>query len=82
MLTDAVITMFYDIFMSFLGTNEPIQFNIDTTVFKTISDFLAFIFYILPVDGLLTIISIFIGLMIFRIIISVVKTIWDLLPIL
>lgn len=82
MLTDAVITMFYDIFMSFLGTNEPVDFNIDTTVFKTISDFLAFIFYILPIDGLLTIVSIFIGLMIFRIIISVVKTIWDLLPIL
>ncbi len=71
-----------DIFMSFLGTNEPIEFNIDTTVFKTISDFLAFIFYILPIDGLLSIVSIFIGLMIFRIIISVVKTIWDLLPIL
>lgn len=68
--------------MSFLGTNEPIEFNIDTTVFKTISDFLAFIFYILPIDGLLSIVSIFIGLMIFRIIISVVKTIWDLLPIL
>ncbi len=74
--------MFYNIFMSFLGTNEPIEFNIDTTVFKTISDFLAFIFYILPIDGLLSIVSIFIGLMIFRIIISVVKTIWDLLPIL
>lgn len=74
--------MFYNIFMSFLGTNEPIDFNIDTTVFKTISDFLAFIFYILPIDGLLSIVSIFIGLMIFRIIISVVKTIWDLLPIL
>ncbi len=74
--------MFYNIFMSFLGTNEPIEFNIDTTVFKTISDFLTFIFYILPIDGLLSIVSIFIGLMIFRIIISVVKTIWDLLPIL
>lgn len=82
MLTDAIISMFYNIFMSFLGTNEPIDFNIDTTVFKTISDFLAFIFYILPIDGLLSIVSIFIGLMIFRIIISVVKTIWDLLPIL
>lgn len=82
MLTDAIISMFYNIFMSFLGTNEPIEFNIDTTVFKTISDFLTFIFYILPIDGLLSIVSIFIGLMIFRIIISVVKTIWDLLPIL
>ena len=47
MLTDAIISMFYNIFMSFLGTNEPIEFNIDTTVFKTISDFLAFIFCLL-----------------------------------
>ena len=82
MITDALITLIYDAFMYFLGGYEPLQFNIDTTVFRTFSDFLAFIFYILPIDGLLPIVTIFISLMVFRIIISVVKTIWDLLPIL
>lgn len=82
MITDIVINLIYNLFMFFLGGFEPLTFNIDTTVFRTFSDFLAFIFYILPIDGLLPIVTIFIGLMIFRIIISVVKTIWDLLPIL
>lgn len=82
MITDIVINLIYNLFMFFLGGFEPLTFNIDTTVFRTFSDFLAFIFYILPIDGLLPIVTIFIGLMLFRIIISVIKTIWDLLPIL
>lgn len=82
MITDIIINLIYDIFMFFLGGFEPLTFNIDTTVFRTFSDFLAFIFYILPIDGLLPIVTIFTGLMLFRIIISVIKTIWDLLPIL
>ena len=45
MITDAIISLVYDIFMFFLGSYEPLTFNIDTTVFGTFSDFLAFIFY-------------------------------------
>lgn len=82
MITDSVISLAYDIFMFFLGGYEPLTFNIDTTVFRTFTDFLAFIFYILPVSGLMPIVTIFMGIMMFRIVISVIKTIWDLLPIL
>lgn len=82
MITDAIINLIYNVFMFFLGGYEPLHFNLDTTVFRTFSDFLAFIFYILPINGLLPIVTIIIGIMTFRIIVSVVKTIWDLLPIL
>ena len=82
MITDAMINSVYDVFMSFLGGFEPLHFNIDTSIFQTLSDFLAFIFYILPIDGLVPIVTIFAGLMMFRIVISVIKTVWDLLPIL
>lgn len=82
MITDAIISLVYDIFMFFLGSYEPLTFNIDTTVFSTFSDFLAFIFYILPMDGLMPMVTIFAGLMMFRIVVSVIKTIWDLLPVL
>lgn len=82
MITDAVINIIYDIFMFLLGGYQPLAFNMDTTVFRTFSDFLAFIFYILPVQGLLPIVTIFVSIMMFRIVISVIKTIWDLLPIL
>lgn len=82
MITDAIINLVYDIFMFLLGGYEPLTFNIDTTVFRTFSDFLAFIFYILPVDGLMPMVGIFMGIMTFRIVVSIIKTIWDLLPIL
>lgn len=82
MITDIFVTLIYDLFMFFLGGYEPLHFNIDTTVFRTFSDFLAFIFYILPINGLLPIVTIVVGITMFRVIISVIKTIWDLLPIL
>ena len=82
MITDIFVTLIYDLFMFFLGGYEPLHFNIDTTVFRTFTDFLAFIFYILPINGLLPIVTIVVGITMFRVIISVIKTIWDLLPIL
>lgn len=82
MITDALINLIYNVFMFFLGGYEPLHFNLDTTIFRTFSDFFAFLFYILPIKELLPIVTIIVSIMIFRIIISVVKTIWDLLPIL
>ena len=82
MITDIFVTLIYDLFMFFLGGYEPLHFNIDTTVFKTFSDFLAFIFYILPINGLLPIVTIVVGITMFRVIIRVIKTIWGVLPIL
>lgn len=82
MITDAIINLIYDAFMFFLGAYEPLQFNMDTTVFRTLSDFLAFIFYIIPMYGLKPMVIIIIGIIGFRIVISVIKTIWDLLPLL
>lgn len=82
MITDACINLIYNIFMALLGSYEPLTFNFDSSVYGTISNFLAFIFYILPIDGLVPIVVIVIGITVFRIVISVIKTVWDLLPIL
>lgn len=82
MITDIFVTLIYDLFMFFLGGYEPLHFNIDTTVFRTFTDFLAFIFYILPINGLLPIVTIVVGITMFRVIVSLIKTVWDLLPIL
>ena len=82
MITDAIISLIYNIFMFFLGGYEPLTFNFNTTIFRTVSNFIAFVFYILPIEGLLPIVTIVISVKIFKIVISVIKTIWDLLPIL
>jgi hypothetical protein len=82
MIGDAAVNIFYNIFMSFFGAYEPLRFNVDSSVFDTLTNFLAFIFYILPIEGLKPIITIVVSITAFRILVSVVKTLWDLLPIL
>lgn len=68
--------------MFFLDGHEPLDFNIDISFVDVITDFLGFIFYVIPISGLTPIISIIVTIVAFRIIIAIVKTIWDLLPIL
>lgn len=82
MIGDLIIGIIYNAFMFVLGGFEPLHFNMDTTVFQTFSDFFAFIFYIMPFKSLFPIVVITVSLMTFRITVSVIKTIWDLLPIL
>lgn len=82
MIADFIINVLYNAFMFVLGGFQPFHFNFDATILQTFSDFLAFIFYILPISGLLPIVVIIISLMGFRIIISIIKTIWDLIPLL
>jgi hypothetical protein len=82
MIGDAAVNLFYKIFMSFFGGYEPLRFNVDSSVYEAVTNFLSFIFYILPIEGLKPIITLVIAITVFRIIVSVVKTLWDLLPIL
>jgi hypothetical protein len=82
MVGTAVINLVYKVFMYFVGGYEPLRFNIDSTFYSTIKDFISFIFYILPIDGLKTIVSLIISITLFRAIVAIVKTLWDLLPIL
>ena len=82
MVLDAVIDIIYRIFMHFLGGYEPLSIDIDVSFFDTLTDFFAFIFYVLPIDGLKPIVGIIIALMGFRLIIVIFKTIWDVLPVL
>lgn len=46
-----------------------------------LTNFLHIIYYVLPIGKLSPIIVVFLGLMTFRIIIAIIKTIWSLIPI-
>lgn len=82
MITDVFISFIYDVFMFLVNGREPLRFNVDSSFYTAANDFLAFMFYILPIDGLMIIIEIIIIIIGFRIFISVIKTLWDLLPLL
>lgn len=82
MITDFIIGLVFKIFMFFVDGKEPLRFNIDSSVYDYVKDFVAFIFYILPIEGIKPIIQIIISIILFRITVSVIKTLWQLLPIL
>ena len=74
MITDTIIGLIYNVFMYLFGAHEPLRFNISTTVYEFIHDFVAFIFFILPMKGLQVIFSIIVAVILFRIVISIIKT--------
>lgn len=82
MIMDHVLEMINKIFLSFFQGWEDIDLLISSSVYETLSDIFAFLFYILPMDGIVTIVGLFISIMGLRILISLIKTLWQLLPIL
>lgn len=64
-----------------LGT-AIFSWTLDTSPYlQGLTNFLHVIYYVLPMGKLSPIIICFVGLMAFRIVISIIKTLWDLLPI-
>lgn len=69
------------IVVGLLGT-VVFKWSLDTSPYlQGLTSFLHVIYYILPIAKLSPIIFIFIGTMVFRIIISIISTIWSLIPI-
>lgn len=52
-----------------------------STYLQGLTKFLQVIYYVLPIGKLSPILFCFIGLMVFRITVSLIKTIWSLIPI-
>lgn len=52
-----------------------------STYLQGLTNFLHIIYYVLPIGKLSPIITCFVGLMAFRIIVALIKTIWSLIPI-
>lgn len=81
MITEKTIQFFLDIFLNLTSGLEDITISIPEALLGKISDFFAFIFWFLPMDTVYAILTITMALMVFRITISFIKTIWQLLPV-
>ena len=76
-----IIGVIVAISIGFIGT-VVFSWTLDTSSYlKGLTSFLSVIFYVLPIDHLSPLIFCFLALMSFRIAISIIKTIWNLLPI-
>lgn len=75
-----IFTVVIAIVVGLIGT-VVFKWSLDTSPYlQGLTSFLHVIYYVLPIAKLSPIIFIFVGTMAFRIIISLITTIWNLIP--
>lgn len=88
MITDLLLEIVFNIF-DFLGpdiadslisVNDTLSTILDGDSFNTFVDFIECVFYVLPVDTLLSAISLVFTLWFVRIAVSFFKLVWNLIP--
>ena len=77
----AIIGIIIAFVIGIFGT-VAFSWTLDTSVYlQGLTNFLHIIYYVLPMGKLSPIIFCFVSLMAFRIVVSIIKTIWSLIPI-
>ena len=82
MVVEGILTVVFGVINTLLMPLNIINFVVDNTVFTTILEFINMALYLIPFRQLMPIFTFFVALMMFRIVVAFIKTIWDLLPLL
>ena len=83
MIIDAILIMFQGIVNILLSPLTVLNWVTTTTIsISVIQDFINIIVFVLPWKNILPIIIFIVGMFLFRAIVALIKTIWELLPIL
>lgn len=79
---DILIIISFIQWLTGLLSGTHFNFTFDGGVLNTISGIINFIAWVLPLDTVFILITISFGLMTFRVIVSFLKTLWSIIPIL
>lgn len=82
MITEAILDVFLGVLDFVCGFIPFFDISIDTTSFDLFFDIIKSVAFFLPMGTVYTIFNIIIAIMTFRIVVSIIKTIWQLIPIL
>ena len=80
MIVEGIADLIFNIVQGMLSMLPDIKWDVDNSVFSIFFDVLEMVCYLLPMPTVLTILSFVIMINMFKIVISIIKTIWDLLP--
>ena len=80
MITEGMINIIFPIITGLLTLLPDLSWEIDGTVFETFFNVLESVCYFFPVETVTIILGLNIALTCFKSIISLIKTIWGLLP--
>lgn len=81
MIVESIFNLLFLPIEILLAPLTVINFVVDSSIFAPILSFLNMATYLIPIKALMPIIIFSASLMGFRIVISIIKTIWQLLPI-
>jgi len=81
MITDIILDAIFGIISVLLLPLEVINFGIDLIMIEPVLQFFRMAVFLIPITQLMPIFLFFVSMMSFRIVVSIIKTIWDLLPI-
>ncbi|MEM0174284.1 MAG: hypothetical protein QXI16_07250 [Sulfolobaceae archaeon] len=80
MVVEGLMSVVFGIVNLLLMPLNIVNLIVDSSAFTPILEFINMALYLIPFRQLMPIFSFFVGLMMFRIVIAFIKTIWDLLP--
>lgn len=80
MISEFILSIIFNLARSLLTLLPSVQINVDSGMYASFLDMVSGVLYFLPLNTISRIINIIFSLMLFRIIISIPKAIWDLLP--
>ena len=80
MISEFFLNIIFKIVSGMLSVVPDITFSVDTSAFQYFVDILRVACYMLPMGTVGAIVGIIVGLAWLRIQIAIVRTIWDLLP--
>ena len=82
MIVEGILTVVFGIVNIILSPISLIGWGFDTALCSPLGDILKVVYYVLPIGKLSPIITFIVAMFIFRAVIALIKTIWELIPVL
>lgn len=82
MVVEGILSVVFGIINILLMPLNVVNLVVNSLTFKPISQFINMALYLIPFKELMPIFIFFVSIMMFRIAVAIIKTIWDLLPVL
>ena len=81
MIVESLLSVVFGLINFILLPLQIVDFALDLVALEPVIQFINMALYLIPFNRLMPIFIFFVSMMSFRIIISLIKTIWDILPI-
>lgn len=80
MISEFMLDIVFNIVSGMFSMLPEVSWSVDSSAFEFLLSFIRCIAYLLPWGTVTSIVGVILALSIFRIVIAIIKAVWDLLP--